>query len=82
MSVKLLTEHHLEFLSLKGGCTGSSESTMFKMPHCWKSHVTAQLINHVNHKKIKLSSSFTWVFQSLGHVLLLFAVRLSNLGAT
>ena len=26
MSVKLLTEHHLEFLSLKGGCTGSSES--------------------------------------------------------
>ena len=28
MSVKLLTEHHLEFLSLKGGCTGSSESTL------------------------------------------------------
>ena len=27
MSVKLLTEHHLEFLTLKGGCTGSSEST-------------------------------------------------------
>ena len=27
MSVKLLTEHHLEFLSFKGGCTGSSEST-------------------------------------------------------
>ena len=26
MSVKLLTEHNLEFLSLKGGCTGSSES--------------------------------------------------------
>ena len=25
MSVKLLTEHNLEFLSLKGGCTGSSE---------------------------------------------------------
>ena len=22
MIVKLLTEHHLEFLSLKGGCTG------------------------------------------------------------
>ena len=43
MTVKLLTEHHLEFLSLKGGCTGSSESTLVKMPHCWKSHVTAQL---------------------------------------
>ena len=27
MTVKLLTENHLEFLSLKGGCTGSSEST-------------------------------------------------------
>ena len=28
MTVKLLTEHHLEFLSLTGGCTGSSESTL------------------------------------------------------
>ena len=43
MIVTLLTEHHLEFLSLKGGCTGSSESTLVKIPHCWKSHVTAQL---------------------------------------
>ena len=42
MSVKLLTEHHLEFLSLNGGCIGSSESTLVKMPHCWKSHVVAQ----------------------------------------
>ena len=41
MSVKLLTEHHLEFLSLKGGFTGSSESPLVKMPHCWKSHVVA-----------------------------------------
>ena len=43
MTVKLLTEHHLEFLSLKGDCTGSSESTLVKMKHCWKSHVTAQM---------------------------------------
>ena len=43
MSVKLLTVHHLEFLSLKGGCTGSSESTLVKMPHCWKSHVGAHM---------------------------------------
>ena len=43
MTVKLLTEHHLEFLCLKRACTGSSESTLVKMPHCWKSHVTAQL---------------------------------------
>ena len=27
MIVKLLMEHHLEFLSLKGGCRGSFEST-------------------------------------------------------
>ena len=40
MTNKLLTEHYLEFLSLKGGCTGSSASTLVKMPHCWKSHVT------------------------------------------
>ena len=43
MSVKLLTEHHFEFLSLMGGCTGSSESTHVKMPHYWKSHVTARI---------------------------------------
>ena len=43
MNIKLLTEHHLEFLRLKGGCAGSSESTLVKMTHCWKSHVTAQL---------------------------------------
>ena len=48
MSVKLLTEHHLEFVSLKGGCTGSSESTLVKMPHCWKTHATAHIANSVD----------------------------------
>ena len=43
MNVKLLTEHQLEFLSLKGGCRGSSESTLVKMSNCWKSHVAAQV---------------------------------------
>ena len=47
MSIKLLAEHHLEFPSLKSGCTGSSESTLVKMPHCWKSHVTAQRYSYV-----------------------------------
>ena len=37
MIVKRLTEHHLEFLSLNGGCTDSSESTLVKTPHCLKS---------------------------------------------
>ena len=56
MSVKLLTEHHLEVLSLKGGYTGSSESTLVKMPHCWKSHVTAQMFwqaVHVNKAELQ-----------------------------
>ena len=38
MTVKLLTEHHLEFLSLKGGCTGSSESTLVKILHIVGNH--------------------------------------------
>ena len=39
MSAKLLTEHHLEFLGLKGGCTGSL------IPHCWKLHVAAHIFD-------------------------------------
>ena len=57
MIVKLLTEHHLEFLSLKGRCRGLSESSLVKMPHCWKPHALAQMyyvsIGEIatNHKK-------------------------------
>ena len=43
MSVKLQIEPYLECLSLKGGCTGSFESTCVNMPHCWESHVPAEL---------------------------------------
>ena len=43
MIVELLTEHHLEFLSLKWGCRGSSESTLVKMTNCWKAHATAHM---------------------------------------
>ena len=43
MTVKLFTEHLLEFLTLNGGVTGSSESTLVKMSHCWKSHVAAHI---------------------------------------
>ena len=46
MSVELLTEHPLGFLSLRGGCTGWSESTLVKLPHCWKSRVTANLFKY------------------------------------
>ena len=54
MSVKL---HHLEFLSLKGGYTGSAESTFIKMPHCWESHVVA----HVMISLIQMSDSGPFV---------------------
>ena len=46
MIVKLLTQLHLEILSLKGGWTGSSESTLVKMSNCWKSHALAQIVNN------------------------------------
>ena len=39
MNIKLLNERHLEFLTLKGGFTGSSESTLAKMPHCCGSYI-------------------------------------------
>ena len=44
MSVKLLTEYNLGFLSLKGGCICLFESTIVKMPHCWKSHAMTKII--------------------------------------
>ena len=43
MTIKLVTEQYLELLSLKGGCTGSSESTLVKILHYWKSHVGAHV---------------------------------------
>ena len=47
MNIKQLTERNLELLSLKVGCTGLSESTLVKMPHCWKSHVAAHMVFQV-----------------------------------
>ena len=44
ISVKLPTELNLEFLSLKGGCAGSSEYTLVKISHCWKFCVTAHIL--------------------------------------
>ena len=44
MTVTLPTEHHFEFLRFKGGCTCSSESTLVKMPHCWKSCGAAHIL--------------------------------------
>ena len=51
MTVKLLAEYNLEFLSLKVGCTGSSKSTLVKMPHYWKSHVAAHIYLNIMKRK-------------------------------
>ena len=51
MNIKLLNDQNLEFLSLKEGYRGSSESIHFKMPHCWKSHVAAHLSFYKNMEK-------------------------------
>ena len=51
MSAKPPAEHHLEFLILKGGRTGSPKCTHVKMPHGWKSHVESHLC-HVVRKPV------------------------------
>ena len=56
MCVKLLTAHYLDFLSLKGVGTGLSESTLVKMPHCWKSHATPQLYDRPWEIKYKIKT--------------------------
>ena len=53
ITVQLLTKHHLEFLSVKGGCTGWSKSTLVNMPHCWKFHVVAQISEDLNSLMLK-----------------------------
>ena len=64
MSVELLTDHHLEFLSLKRGCTGLSESKLVKMPHCLKSHVKAHLfITIFGKKNLKTFENLHYIFR-------------------
>ena len=77
MSIKPLTEHDLEFLRLKGDpCTGSSESTLVKMPHCWKSHVAAQLFSEekilyifqLDHVKKIITPLHDYIVIYIGHL--------------
>ena len=75
MNVKLLTEHHLECLSLKGGCRGSSESTHVKMPHCWKSHALAHFV-FVNEDAINIASILRLVYDASRQMLMLIESRL------
>ena len=84
MSVKLLTEHHLEFSLLKGGCTSSSESTLVKMPHCWKSHVTAHFIypNPFSLGHPKSLEDFEYSDRDIGDIITSCVYNVSFLGVS
>ena len=59
MIVKLLTVHVLEFISLTGGCRGSSESILVKISNCWKSHATAQFFSRCHVSVSVMCLNFT-----------------------
>ena len=61
MIVKLLTEQHKEFLSLKGGCTGSSESILSKM-FIVVNHMSRLYYVNVTSTKISYGGPYTWIF--------------------
>ena len=62
MTVKLLTEHNLKYLSLKEGYIGSSESTPVKMPQCWNSHdMTHMLLQLLKQHLTSVVNFFTSV---------------------
>ena len=69
MIVKLLTEHHLEFLSLKGD-SKALPGLHVRIPRCWKSHARARLI-------LSFDSNAILVITNLGynpHILSLFQI--------
>ena len=66
MIVKLWTEHHLEFLILKGGCRGLSESSLVKKSNCWKSHAAAHfalLLSNILVNAGSISAYLRWRLQ-------------------
>ena len=75
MIVKLPTEHHLEFLSLKGGCRGSSESTHVKMSNCWKPYALAQFFLY----RTGFSRLFMLSYQWFGTVGILGTIVLGSI---
>ena len=60
MNIKLLTEHHLEFLSLKGGCTGSCQNVTFFISF---------VVAHIADKEIAGCLAFIVFFLKLRHVI-------------
>ena len=77
MTVKLLTKQHLEVLCLKGGCTGLSESTYVKMPHCWKSHAMAQMVfNSIRNQSLVFSLSDLLAYMILNGPSTLYCINI------
>ena len=60
MNTKLLNKHHLEFLSLQGGCRGSSESI-----HVKKCHIVGNLMSRLICKIHKVEMYSDLMSQSL-----------------
>ena len=83
MTVQLLTEHHLKFQSLKRGCTGSSESTLVKMPQIVENHMSRLLFEilfcHFRHatryKRVPVSTEPTIVLLKSDVMFRVFYVR-------
>ena len=44
ISSKIKRSKVTDYAALKGGCTGSPESTHVKIPHCWNSQVVAHIL--------------------------------------
>ena len=94
MNIKLLTKQHLEFLRLKGGCTGSSECTLVKVLHCRKSRVAAHIGSMafgdwfvpVYLRKISIQLQTSWALKRnaiwFKHILLAIKVDVFNDGPT
>ena len=59
MTLRQMTEHNLEFLSLKGGCTSSSESTHAKC-HTVGNHMSRLNFSAAHHDFKLLICSLNW----------------------
>ena len=59
MDIRLLSEQHLEILSLQGGCTGAPESTHVKMYHIVGNHMPRLVCLRLDNKEIGPVPSFS-----------------------
>ena len=66
MNIKLQTEQNLEFLSLKGGCTGSSESTHVKIPHSYLSRMRESFVQNAHGDLSSRVHRLQYLFASWG----------------